>query len=330
MPLQTPKINSEVSDENQFNWKFGRDQWYKTKFRANIFPDEDWPIGFPRPVQNFSIGAEQSISPVVALQWSAPGLARHGRCILGVLTANLILSIWEPLGRQNKWTRVSIVNHAVHNYFSSSVEDVELRRQKQMIRSFSWGPACNITGSDGPAGSGTNPPRHGDWGYSFLATANDDNDIVFLQVKKIQREAAAPKCLVVDALTHLGLEPLDAPYPNIQTDTLLARSFNSKRWMSHISWGPWLYENPNNEDNLKAARSVVAAIQRSAVRFVDLKVSNTQEQNEMGMGENQRQCELHCYKGRQALQHPELEGSEITGPLLWTYTVSSYNLLKRD
>lgn len=324
MPWQTPKTNSEVSDENTFGWKFGKDQWYTTKFRANIFPDEDWPIGFPRPVQNFSIGAEQSISPVIAVRWSPPGLARHGRCILGVLTANLILSIWEPLGHQNKWTRVSIVNHAVHSYFGSSVENSELRRQKQMIRSFSWNPTCNITGlDDKPAVRETNPRGHGSWGYTFLATANDDNEIIFLQVKKTQQEATAPKYLVVDALAHLSLEPLDALYPNIQADTLLARSFNAKRWVSNISWGPWVYGSSRDGDNHKAARSVLAAVQGSTVRFVNLEVYNRQDQSQDGIQEIYGRCQLNCYEGRRALQ-----SEEITGPLLWTYTVSSDDHLK--
>lgn len=237
--------------------------------------------------------------------------------------------MWEPVGRQNKWTRVSIVNHAMHDYFDWSVGDAELRRQKQMIRSFSWSPACKITGSGEAADPGTNHPGHGSWGYCFLATANDDNDIVFLQVKKIQREAAVP-FLAVDAIAYLGLESLDAPYPNIQTDTLLARSFNAKRWMSHISWGPWVYETPNNKYTPKAARSVVAAIQRSNVRFIDLEVSNTHEQGEKRTQKMHGNCRLDCYEERQAFQRPGPEGSEITGPLLWTYTVSIYKLLKRD
>lgn len=220
---------------------------------------------------------------------------------------------------------MSVVNHAIQNYFSPLVEDVELLHQKQQIRSFSWGPACDNSGLNRESTDlGTKQLGHGNRRYNFLAIANGDNEIVFLQVKKIQRDPATPKYLAVEALTHLALEPLPSQTSHIQPGTLLARSFNSKRWFSHISWGPWIYESPCGEGNNKVVRSVVAAIQRSGVRFIYLDA--TTERREVVQQEVDEQFGLRCYEGRRALQNSELEGFDITGPLLWTYTVGFHNL----
>ncbi|KAK2757538.1 hypothetical protein FQN54_004507 [Arachnomyces sp. PD_36] len=318
----TPKINGEASYSgpsygHDFDWNLGRDQWHKAKFRANVFTQHEWPAILPKPPQSFSIGEEQSTSPVVALRWSPPGLARHRRCLLAVLNANLILSIWEPLGRQNKWTRVAVINHAIKDYFGSEIKDADRRHQKRTIRSFSWSPACHISESDdNKPDPRAHEPGYGNWGCSFLAVANDDGDVVFLRVKKIQRDQTKPKCLVAEALAHFDFGTVSGQFPKMQKYSLFARSFESKRWVSDLSWGPWKYETLDGEDNRQTARSVIAAVHKSTVWLIHLETSL--QERETGTQEVGEKLQLRCYEGKHAIPQTQLEGSEVTGPLLWT------------
>ena len=76
------------------------------------------------------MGEEQSTSQVIALEWSPPGLAKHRRSVLAVLTSNLLLSLWEATlnpAEASCWKSVAIVN------------DYILRSRKgKRVRTISW------------------------------------------------------------------------------------------------------------------------------------------------------------------------------------------------
>jgi len=62
----------------------------------------------PAPIKIYSIGEEISDSWPLVITWSPPGIAKHRRCALGVLTSNLALSIWAADGRvdiEGSWRR---------------------------------------------------------------------------------------------------------------------------------------------------------------------------------------------------------------------------------
>ena len=242
-----------------------------------------------------------------------------------MLTANLILSIWEPVGIQNKWTRVSIVNGALGDYFSPSLEDGELRRAKQRIRSFSWAPACRLSSSDSEPTALSNR-EDGYWGYYFLAAANDDSDIVLLQTRKFERDLGSPKYLQTEATAHFTFDALLEQYPNFQPDSLFAQSLNSKFWLSHMSWGPWIYEKTPEEWGQRTARSVIAVVQKSSLKFVQ--VDANYKQTEMRVSELNQRPQLHCREDRLVLQQSEMKNFNITGPLIWTYMVKCDNIRK--
>ncbi|KAK5677636.1 hypothetical protein LTS12_029448, partial [Elasticomyces elasticus] len=64
----TPRASQQAQDAGK---------WHISRFRANIFTSTEWPTLHPQDRGAFSIGAEQSLSTVVGLAWSPPGLARH-------------------------------------------------------------------------------------------------------------------------------------------------------------------------------------------------------------------------------------------------------------
>ena len=106
--------------------------------------------------ENFSIGEEQSLSTVVALAWSPPGLAKHKRPTLAVLTSNHLLSLWASnsnMAVRTSWERVLIVNHAIRKQLPATTssepkddgeESFEPNRL-QRLRCMAWAPllVCN-------------------------------------------------------------------------------------------------------------------------------------------------------------------------------------------
>ena len=88
-------------------------EWVRVTFKVNHFTAEEWPLFGPRPSSVMSIGEEQSDSNATAIAWSTPGLARHGRPVLAVLTSNGLLSLWASTTdprESDSWERVLVIN----------------------------------------------------------------------------------------------------------------------------------------------------------------------------------------------------------------------------
>jgi len=92
---------------------------------------------------------------VTWLAWSPPGLAKHKRSVLAVLTSNHVLSLWasnSDMAVPESWERVCLVNDAIkaalrEEKFKSrfkSVSSLRLRR----IRSAAWAPLRDLVRFD--------------------------------------------------------------------------------------------------------------------------------------------------------------------------------------
>ena len=104
---------------------FDRDQvlpqWQHVPLKVPLFSTEELPLKEPAPIANYSIGEEISNSAPVSIAWSPSGLAKHRKCALAVLTANLTLSIWSAEGKpqdESSWARRLIINDALVEHFS--------------------------------------------------------------------------------------------------------------------------------------------------------------------------------------------------------------------
>lgn len=152
----------------------------------------------PASYDTFSIGEEQSPSHVVALKWSPPGLAKHGRCALAVLTSNFILSIWEPTTNPADakcWKRVLIINDALEEYYAPRLDVAESLRTEKRIRAIAWadtlygaGQESNVSRQQQGMHQKSGERRietkaiHGKpMGY-FLAVTNHSRKLAFLRV----------------------------------------------------------------------------------------------------------------------------------------------------
>jgi Transcription factor IIIC subunit delta N-term len=179
--ILTPKLPSKSG--SQVNPRvMGLRQWHSTRIRANLFTQREWPYQEPADSHTFSIGEEQSLSMVVGLAWSPPGIGPHKRSVLAVLTSNHVLSLWESNGTIAEWSRVVVINHSLGDYFGwVDKPDQHVYRQKRRIMAFAWSPPYRIP-NIGPGDSFASK-----WGIFYMAVANDEEVVIILRISKSKR-----------------------------------------------------------------------------------------------------------------------------------------------
>ncbi|KAL4908594.1 hypothetical protein BDW74DRAFT_188516 [Aspergillus multicolor] len=284
--ILTPKVPSRKEADGATS-NASSTEWHRTRVRTNVFTINEWPIMFPQPRDHFSVGAEQSFSNVAGVAWSPPGLGKYRRCVLAVLTSNMVLTIYAPTNNPGKWTRIAIVNKALEKYFRESIEndalssqtqrfrkDIEdhtARTRKTNIRSFTWIPPLKVL-----AQNQLYPGPETRWGTFMLAITNEDNDLVFLHVQKSEPGHASPESLRVDGVSTVSLPTSGGFGQALQPSSLLAQAVRSKMRSLYLSSGPWLYQSPkqdSNGDGILSATVNVATIQGSNLRVVKMSVN---------------------------------------------------------
>ncbi len=222
----------------------------------------------------FSIGEEESTSSVAALLWSPPGPAKHKRSVLGVLTTNLVLSIWGSTNdpkEPGSWKRVMVINNLIEKYFEQLEEhqEIEASRRRELIRlrkrmrAFSWSQACHLEGEIG---------RYDKWGASILAVTNDNNEIIFVHILRPNGHiSTATKQWHAEVLGHLKASGVSEIPSFLAPSSLLALALNEQRFVSHSSWSPWTASHDGG------ASAILAYLAGDKLRFrrVRLKVSRT-------------------------------------------------------
>lgn len=272
---------------------------------------------WPQTRDHFSIGAEQSISTVAALSWSPPGLAKHRRCLLGVLTSNLLLSFYEAVGPQGKWTRVAIASHALTQYFSSqqSITDPGLKLRKKRIRSFAWCPPFKnpaLTQGAGASDDAVSSPEQR-WGRYLLAVANDDNDVIILEIKRRRGKSASGSPYSIEVLSHISIHDPVRNFPVISGGSLLAKEMKSRARVCHISCGPWVRQSSHgNRDASSSSRAIVGVIYGSNLKLIDLDAHSVSgDRVEVRIADRAEFFVPGC----------KFEDVNFTGPLQWVFDV---------
>lgn len=202
------------------------------------------PTKEPAPLADYSIGEEISASAPIAIAWSPPGLAKHRRCALAALTANLVLSIWSAEGRPQEgssWDRRLIVNNALAEYFLSTATDepghvapsfCERMRLRTRIRSFTWAPSLPNLHPSSTLGSRLS------YGQHIVAVCNDDNQLALVVIASPTSTYGADQGWSAKVLTHTSVMPESEsifPAPSFFDDTI-----KQQKYISHVSWSPWV------------------------------------------------------------------------------------------
>lgn len=195
--------------------------WTHLRVTVNKFTTEEWPRQEQASFRDMSIGEEQARATVTALAWSPPGLSKHRRSVLAVLTSNLILSLWASDSTPTdlgSWKRVLVVNKIL------SLGS----RLQQRIRSMAWAP--------------TNPhcvdrqtpfSRH-KWGIPLIAIADDSNRFYILTISSpFAGQSFAWKAEV--------LYRKDSPESKSSDDrpSLLNTALNANHFIDRIQFGTW-------------------------------------------------------------------------------------------
>ncbi|KAF3010973.1 hypothetical protein E8E13_010517 [Curvularia kusanoi] len=217
-------------------------QWQHVPLQVPWFSSDEQPVKIPAPLPSFSVGEEISPSVPIRIGWSPPGLAKHRRCALAVLTSNLVLSLWSVDGKVDEpssWNRRLLINHTLTEYFSKSrvahtshitSNAEEQLRLRSRLRSFTWAPALpDVINTMGTQTF---------YGRQFLAVTNDDNQIVFLAVDSPTSTLGSKQIWTADALTHLELEPEE---DDVFIDPLVFDDrIKQQRNIPQIAWSPWV------------------------------------------------------------------------------------------
>lgn len=207
----------------------GPEAWTHVRFRVNTFSCDEWPVRPQLSFADMSIGEEQGRVSVASLEWSPPGLAKHRRSILAVLTTNLILSLWvsgqDPKDSEG-WRRVWIVNSmTIPHGISSNPMICSLVR----IRSMAWVPP-NSEHADQDLPFSTRK-----WGIPLLAVADDNNGLCILTV--CSPLTAATVHWDVQVLAYRTVTPHHA---RPGRPSLLREAFNAKHFIDHVSILEWV------------------------------------------------------------------------------------------
>ncbi|GAD92917.1 hypothetical protein ANI_1_474054 [Paecilomyces variotii No. 5] len=288
--------------------------WEFTRLRANVFTNTEWPTTHPADRDSFSIGAEQSISTVAGIKWSHPGLEKHRRSILAVLTANLLLSFYDSGGVRNKWSRVFIVNNALKTHFSLTISDKRLIVRKSKIRSFAWCPPLKPQKQQQGLSAFLEPPASR-WGVQILAMANDVNELIIARVSRTTRSSTGESPYSLEVLSVTSPQNPTEAFPMIHNPSIFALSARSKARISHVACGPWIYET-SEEDGKISARAAVAVVYGTKLRMFSLNATLTAVEGQR-LSEPAFDVNITWAKNELVESVEALDSYEFTGELQW-------------
>lgn len=213
-----------------------------------------------------------SESFVHSLEWSPPGLGKHKRSVLAVLTSNHVLSLWECLGRPEiatDWVRACVINHALQAHFADDSVEPEVSdqdrfenfRAKQRIRAFSWSqapPDLSMTGSarEYPA---TSP---------VLAVANDRGEVLIITIRS-PYDIMSPQTHKWESSVAVSFkvevpEAKRSPLADCMPSTFKWRS----SFVDQLAWSPWATDSTGSPQAILSFTSQ-SSLQTKVVQLVD-------------------------------------------------------------
>ncbi|KAF7588498.1 hypothetical protein BBP40_005634 [Aspergillus hancockii] len=298
--------NGSASDATSKNWNV-------TRFRVNVFTNKEWTTIWPQKRANFSIGPEQSLSTVVGLAWSPPGLAKYRRCILAVLTSNLLLSFYD-ISPQGRWTRVAIVNDCLNPYFNPLVQDEELRRRKFNIRAFTWCPPLKVPSAEEHATGYAVLGPESRWGLQFLTVTNDDNDVMILEARRSKLEPTS-SLYAFDVLSLISINDPSGNYQDVQPGSIFFSALKQCIKATAMSFGPWIHQSTKDSMGVCSAIGNVAIVLGIKIKTVRYAITLMPPDEQTGAEVVYKT--LCDSEENTALHGGRLDKYNFTGPLSW-------------
>ena len=224
-----------------------------------------------------------SESFVHALDWSPPGLGKHKRSVLAVLTSNHVLSIWECIGKPEiatDWVRACVINHALQaHYKEKDVQDpeesehdrFERLRAKQRIRAFAWSPALPDSSLSGASGNCTTRSP-------YLAVSNDRGEVLIIEIQ-------TPHDILEPHTTRWGLSVVASfgiDVPDNKKSALSACLPVTFKWRSpfvdQLAWSPWALDANN------MPTSILTFTSQSSLQCTSVKIDDEKSPTDVTVG----------------------------------------------
>ncbi|CAI6334952.1 unnamed protein product [Periconia digitata] len=235
--------NSDSSDTEQ-----KAASWQHAPLQVSWFTSTELPEKEPAPIPIYSVGEELSTSSPLDIAWSPPGLAKHRRCALSVLTSGLALSIWSAEGdprKSSSWKRRLVVNNALRSYFDKDAilndsvvasqtgekEKInEYDRLRTRVRSSTWAPALPNAEYTGVVGTESK------WAQHMIAVTNEDNQVAIVIVESPTSTFGSEEwnAEVLDHFTVMPDSESIFTVPGTFDDIM-----GQQRCISHMAWSPW-------------------------------------------------------------------------------------------
>ncbi|KAJ5823731.1 Transcription factor IIIC zinc-finger [Penicillium robsamsonii] len=292
--------------------------WLVARVRANLFTNSEWPNYLPGNRDDFSVAADLSESNVVSLAWSPAGLGKYRRSVLAVLTSNLVLSLWEPIGLKKQWTRVAVANHVFWPQLQPSHDPNSHGFRKVNIRSFAW---CeSLKPSTPTAGSSFLHSHESRWGIPLLTVVNDFNEVMLVQVRRSDPTNSSSKPYDLQILALHSLKYLETKGSRVCSGSLFEKAIREKQRTTELSCGPWQISPATSPGNFGCAVAMIAAVCGTQLRLMKLQVTIG-----TSLGETSQQYML----ATDLIEHPldQLNSKwayhNLAGPLQWLHTGSS-------
>ncbi|THY18183.1 hypothetical protein D6D00_08212 [Aureobasidium pullulans] len=260
-----PRLKAIASDERR---------WDKINLKTNFFTIEEIQLQLPLTWKNFSVGEEMSEAYIHALDWSPPGLGKHKRSVLAVLTSNHILSIWECVGKPEiatDWVRSCVINHALQAHYKdmdkrdpeeSEHDHFERLRAKQRIRAFTWSPSPPDPSLSGASGDCTARSP-------YLAVSNDRGEVLIIRLQTpydvLEPETSHWTLSVAETFSVDVSETKQSPLSACMPVTFKWRS----PFVDQLAWSPWALDSSNTLTSILAF-TLQSSLQCTSVKLNEL------------------------------------------------------------
>jgi hypothetical protein len=235
-----------------------------------------------------------------------------------VLTSNLVLSIWEPVGLKDQWTRVSIVNHEFWPQLQPSQDPNGHIFRKANIRSFAW---CESLKPSAPSnGSSFLHSHESRWGIPLLTVVNDFNKVTLLRVRRSDPMNSPSRPYDFQVVAHHSLKHQETKSMSVCSGSLLEKAINEGQRTTALSCGPWQSLPASSPGDFGRAVATVAA-----VCGMDLELMMVEVNIGSSSGESSEHYTLITdLTGRSSDYLKEkCAYRQITGPVQWIYDVCS-------
>ena len=221
----------------------------------------------------------------------------------------MVLSLFETVGAQGKWTRVALVNQVLSQRAQSLTQREGERVRKSSITSFSWCPPLKVPASEDKEARGAESK----WGIQLLSVVTDENEVILLRPTRTSTGYS------IEVLSSVFIQDSHLEYPQVQPGSVLSTVLKKQTKSLSLDCGPWLYRlGGKGTQAASSATANVAVLFGTTVKLVRLDISLARDEEQ----QQPRYKITANFQDNSLVQWPNMKYYHCTGPLQWLYKVT--------